>query len=118
MCIRDRVWIIEWSSLPSGYGLAVARGARSKALKMRQYAAGALQGLFTENHSPDGNLLEMRYLRYAGFGAYNRVGALPFYIGGGAYVIPSGFATPPGGSLRYFLTTPFRRARRGLPYII
>lgn len=90
----DGVWIIEWSSLPSGYGLAVARGARSKALKMRQYPAGALQGLFTENHSPDGNLLEMRYLRYAGFGAYNRVGALPFYIGGGAYAIPTGFTTP------------------------
>jgi len=39
--------------------------------------------------------MERRYLRYAGFGAYNRVGALVFEPSqGGAYSIPTGYTTP------------------------
>jgi hypothetical protein len=39
-------------------------------------------------------LNEYRFIRYAGFGAYNRVGALSFRIGNGAYAIPTGYSTP------------------------
>ena len=90
----DGVWVVEWSFLPDNYGIVVARGAEAKPLRMREYPAAALQGLFTENHSPDGNLNEYRFIRYAGFGAYNRVGALAFRIGNGSYAIPTGYATP------------------------
>ena len=72
----------------------VARGASTPALAMREYPAAELQGLFPENHSPDGNLNIYRLLRYAGFGALNRTAALAFYIGGGAYTTPAGYATP------------------------
>lgn len=90
----DGVWVVEWSALPDNYGVVVARGASTKPLRMREYPAPSLQGLFTENHSPDGNLLEYRFLRYAGFGAYNRVGALAFRIGDAAYATPTGYSTP------------------------
>jgi hypothetical protein len=54
-----------------------------------------LQGLIQENHSPDGNLFERRFIRYAGFGAFNRVGALVFEPGqAGVYTIPTGYTTP------------------------
>lgn len=90
----DGVYIVEWSFLPATHGIVVARGATAKVLRMREYPTAALQGLFRENFSSDGNLNENRFIRYAGFGAYNRVGALAFHVGAGAYAIPTGYATP------------------------
>jgi hypothetical protein len=89
----DNLWIVEWSSLPSGYIMAHAQGA-GPVVNMREYPAPALQGFFPEEHSPDGNLREMRMLRYAGFGVYNRVAMVVQYIGGGAYAIPTGYDAP------------------------
>jgi len=90
----DGVYVVEMAMLPDNYGIVVARGASTKVLWMRQYPAAALQNFFQENHSPDGNLNEYRFFRYAGFGAYNRVGALAFRIGNGAYATPTGYSTP------------------------
>jgi len=90
----DGVYVVEWSFLPAGYGFMVARGATTPPLAMREYESAALRGLFTENHSPDGNLNEYRFIRYAGFGALNRTAALAFQIGNGVYQIPTGYATP------------------------
>jgi len=92
--VEPGVWIVEWSVMPAGYGIMVARGATTPALGMREYEAAGLQGLFTENHSPDGNLNEYRFIRYAGFGALNRTAALAFQIGNAAYQIPTGYSTP------------------------
>lgn len=92
----DGMWVVEWPALPSNYVLGVARGADSPPLAMRQYPAAELQGLFRENHSPDGNLLENRFIRYAGFGALNRTAAVVYFVAAGdtTYDIPDGFATP------------------------
>lgn len=90
----DGVWIIEWQLLPDNYIVAVARGAEEKPLRMRQYPVSDLQGLFTEEHSPDGNLQEHRFIRFAGFGAYNRVGALVYRIGNAAYAVPAEYDAP------------------------
>ena len=90
----DGVFVVEWSFLPDNYGIVIARGAETKPLRMREYPAASLQGLFTENHSPDGNLQEYRFLRYAGFGVYNRVGAVAFRVSNGAYAVPTGYTTP------------------------
>lgn len=91
----DGVWIVEWSFLPATHVIAIARGAEAKPLKMREYNSPALQGFFQENHSPDGNLQLRKFFRYAGFGAYNRVGALVFEpSNAGAYNIPAGYTTP------------------------
>lgn len=90
----DRCWVVEWSNLPSGYMIAVARGAAKKVLQMREYPAAGLKGLFQETNNVDGNSIETRFIRYAGFGALNRLGAVAAYIGGGSYVIPTGYTTP------------------------
>lgn len=89
----DGMWIVEWGALPAGYILAHARGS-GPIVKMRQYDAPALQGFFREQHNVDGNHLVERMLRYAGFGVGNRVGALVYYVGAGAYAIPTGYTTP------------------------
>ena len=90
----DGVDVVEWSFLPDNYGVVIARGAESRPLRMRERTAPELRGLFTELHSPDGNLLVNRFIRICGFGVYNRVGALAFRIGDAAYAIPTGYTTP------------------------
>lgn len=89
----NRLWIVEWRSLPDNYMLAVATGS-APFLRMREYDATGLQGLFPEFHSPDGNLIENRFVRYAGFGVKNRLAAAVYQIGSAAYTIPTGFVTP------------------------
>lgn len=87
----SKMWAVEWKSLPSNYMLAVAAGNPTKILRMREYEAPELQGFFPETHSPDGNLNINRFLRYCGFGVFNRTGAVVQYIGAGSYAIPSGY---------------------------
>jgi hypothetical protein len=91
---KDRMYIVEWKNLPSGYMLAVAQGALDRPLAMRQMPVAELQGYRFEGHSPDGNLQEYRYLRTAGFGALNRVAALVYYVGGASYSVPTGYDAP------------------------
>lgn len=90
----DKVWIVEWSALPNGYAIATARGSSEPALMAREYNAPELQGFFQEENSPDGNLKEHRFIRYVGFGGFNRVAAVALEVGSASYSIPSGFATP------------------------
>lgn len=89
----DNCWIVEWSALPAGYMIAHATGAGA-VLKMREYEASELQGFFTEQHSLNGNHLQVSMLRYCGFGVANRVGAVVYYVGSGSYAIPSGYTCP------------------------
>lgn len=89
----NKCWIVEWRALPDSYMMAHAQGGGAP-VGMRQYPAGGLQGLFTENHSPDGNLQESRFIRYAGFGVRNRVAAVVYRVGNGSYAIPSGYTNP------------------------
>ena len=89
----NKCWIVEWRSLPDSYMLAHAQGA-GPVMAMREYPAAGLQGLFTESHSPDGNLQETRLIRYAGFGVRNRIAALVYRIGDASYAIPSGYDAP------------------------
>ncbi len=89
----DKCWIVEWKNLPAGYMIGQALGA-GPVLKQREYPAAELQGFYMETHSGDGARQEIRMLRYAGFGVSNRVAALCYYVGGGAYVIPTDFGAP------------------------
>lgn len=90
----DKIWIVEWPMLPDGYILTTVRGADKPALAMREYDASSLQGLFQEENSPDGNLQEHRFIRYAGFGAWNRVAAHATFIGNATYQVPSAYDAP------------------------
>lgn len=89
----EYMWIVEWRALPANYMIAVAMGG-GKFLRMREWDDATLQGLFPEYHSPDGNLNLNRFLRYAGFGVYNRVAAVVQRIGNASYEPPAGFSTP------------------------
>jgi hypothetical protein len=89
----DGCWIVEWGALPDSYMLAHATGG-GPVVKMREYPASELQGFFPEQFSPDGNLMEQRMIRYAGFGVSNRIAMVVYYVGGGAYAIPSGYGAP------------------------
>lgn len=88
-------WIVEWARVPDNYLVAVAPEAEDRALAMREYPDPALQGLFTETLSPDGGVsLQVNFIRYAGFGALNRVGAAVARTNNATYAIPSGFDAP------------------------
>lgn len=90
----SNMWIVEWGALPSDYIIAVASGAASPALRMREYSAPELQGFFPERADVDGNHLVTRMLRYAGFGVSNRVAAAVLRVGNASYAIPAGFDAP------------------------
>lgn len=87
----DGIHVVEWSSLPDNYGFVIARGAMDAPLGMREHPEPELQGFFPENFDVDGNHMGVRFIRYAGFGALNRVAVLVFRIGNAAYAIPSGY---------------------------
>jgi len=89
----ENIWVAEWRSMPSSYIITHARGA-GPVLKMREYPVASLQGFFPEQFSPDGNLQEMRMIRYAGFGVAMRVAACVMYIGSASYAIPTGYTNP------------------------
>ena len=90
---KSGVWIVEAPIVPSTYIMAFSTGGGAP-LRMRQYPAPELQGLFLEQHSPDGNRQETRLIRYAGFGVRNRVAAAVMRIGNSSYAIPSGYTAP------------------------
>lgn len=89
----SRVWIVEWSALPSDYIVALSAGAGAF-LKMREYGAPELQGFFPERFNVDGNHQVTRMLRFAGFGVGNRLAACVMQVGAGAYAIPTGYSQP------------------------
>lgn len=88
----DDCWVIQWGRLPDDY--LVAHAAGNPILGMREYPAASLQGFFPETHSPDGNVVVNRMLRYCGFGVMDRVAALVYRIGNAAYAIPTGYDAP------------------------
>lgn len=90
----SKMWTVEWKNLPSNYIIAMTTGNANKLMKMREYPAAELQGFFAETHSPDGNLNIQRFLRYAGFGVFDRTGAVVQQIGNGTYQIPTGYDAP------------------------
>jgi hypothetical protein len=88
-----KVWLVEWKSLPDNYLVAMTtQGPR--ALAMRQDATPALQGFTRVAERNDHPWYEAQYLRIAGFGAWNRVGALVYRVGNGSYAVPTNFTSP------------------------
>lgn len=86
-------WITEYKGLPAGYGIAVATGGE-KALRMREEPEPQLQGFHRAGERNDHPFYEEQWVRYAGFGAYNRVGAVVFRIGNGTYAEPANYTAP------------------------
>jgi hypothetical protein len=79
--------VVRMNDIPNGYIFAQLQGARP--LAYREYPTPSLQGLFQETHSPDGNHLETRFLRYGGYGVRNRVAALVMQVNSATYNAPT-----------------------------
>lgn len=89
----DKVWIVEWRSLPAGYLIATTTGG-DRPLAMREDPEAELRGFRQVATREDHPFYERQYIRRAGFGAWNRVGALVYRIGNGSYAIPTNYSSP------------------------
>lgn len=89
----NKVWIAESLSMPDGYIVATTTEGE-KALAMREDEETSLQGFKQVATRDDHPWYERQYLRRAGFGALNRVGAVVYRIGNASYAIPSGYSSP------------------------
>lgn len=89
----DKVWVVEWKSLPDSYIVAVTSGGE-RPIAMREDPEPELQGFNRVAERNDYPWFESQYLRRAGFGAWNRVGAVVYRIGNASYAVPTGY-TPP-----------------------
>ncbi len=89
----DGCWIVEWRSLPDNYMVATMTGGE-RALRMRQEPESQLQGFKMVAQRDNHPFYESQWLRTAGFGAWNRVGAVVYRIGNAAYAAPANFSSP------------------------
>lgn len=89
----EKNWIVEWRSMPDNYLLSVTTGGE-KALAMREDEEPALRGFKKVADRDDHPFYERQYLRRAGFGAWNRVGAVAYRTNNATYVTPTGYASP------------------------
>lgn len=89
----EKVWVAEWRSLPSNYIIALTTGGE-RPLAMRQEMEAQLQGFKQVAERADHPFWEAQYMRKAGFGAWNRVGAAVVRIGNGTYAVPTGYGAP------------------------
>ncbi len=89
----DGCWIVEWRSLPSGYMAATTTGG-DRPLALREDEEESLRGFKKVADRNDYPFYESQYLRRAGFGAWNRVGALVYRVGNASYATPTGYESP------------------------
>ena len=87
------VWIVEWPQLPATHIVATMTGG-DRAVGMREDPEDELRGFNRVAERNDHPFYESQWLRRAGFGARNRVGALVYRIGNGTYAAPTGYAPP------------------------
>lgn len=86
-------YIYLWRNMPSGYMVAFMTGG-DKPLRQREHPEGELRGFGPEAEREDYPFFETDYVRRAGFGGWNRVGAFVMRFGNGSYAIPTGYNSP------------------------
>lgn len=89
----EGVWVVEWKSLPDGYIIGVSTGG-DKALAMREDVETNLRGFREVANRDNYPWYEKQFMRRAGFGAWNRVGAVVYLIGNATYSTPANYASP------------------------
>lgn len=87
------VWIAQWDALPANYILSVTTEG-PRALAMREDPEPELQGFKKVAERNDHPFYENQFLRRAGFGAWNRVGAHVTEISDASYDVPTGYVAP------------------------
>jgi hypothetical protein len=87
------MWVVEWRGMPANYIIGVAAGG-AKPLRMRQDMEAELQGFKRVAQRDDHPFYESQWMRRAGFGAWNRVGAVAYRVSNGTYAVPTGYSLP------------------------
>ena len=88
-----RVWCVEWRSLPNDYIIATTTTGESP-LGMREDEETELQGFRQVGNRDDFPYSEVQYMRRAGFGGWNRVGAVVLRVGNASYTEPTNYTAP------------------------
>jgi hypothetical protein len=91
----EGVWTYEWAGMPANYLIGTTVGGEP-ALGMRQEPEAELQGFNKVAERADHPWWEAQYLRIAGFGGWNRVGAIVYRTDNATYAIPTGYTSPMG----------------------
>lgn len=91
----NKIWIVQWDALPSGYIIAVALN-NDPAIKMRESDVPALQGLYKTEHGTQNDGMVWRWYRMFGFGVYDRTAMVVYRVGNASYAIPTGYTQPLG----------------------
>lgn len=86
-------WLAEWKGLPSNYLIGTMTGG-PRPVAMREEPEASLRGFNRVAGRDNYPFYESQYLRIAGFGIQNRVGALVYRVGNGAYAIPTNYQAP------------------------
>jgi hypothetical protein len=89
----SKVWIAEWKKLPDNIIVSLMTGGE-RPLAMREDEVETLRGFRKVAQRDDHPFYESQWLRIAGFGGRNRVGALVMKIGSGSYSVPTGYESP------------------------
>lgn len=87
------VWLVEWPNMVSDYIIATTTEGE-RPIAMREEPEPELQGFKKVGERNDHPFWEAQWLRIAGFGAWNRVGAVVQRIGNGSYAIPTNYSSP------------------------
>lgn len=90
------VYIFLWRGIPQNYMVATTTGGLSKPLRMREHPESTLQGFRPDADREDYPFFETHYVRRAGFGGYNRVGAVVQQFNSATYGVPAGYGSPLG----------------------
>lgn len=88
-----KVWLVEWKNAPDNYIIATTTGGIPP-LRMREEPEANLQGFYRAAERNDHPYYETQWARHAGFGAFNRVGAVVYRIGSASYAEPTGYTAP------------------------
>jgi hypothetical protein len=91
----DKVWVAEWRAMPSNYYIMVSTQGEPP-LAMREYEVASLQGFNQVSEKNDHPFYSSQWERHAGFGAWNRVGAVVRRVGNASYAVPTNYGVPMG----------------------
>jgi hypothetical protein len=86
-------WVSEWKSMPDDYLLGITTEG-DRPLSMREDEEASLQGFNFVAERNDHPFYERQYLRRAGFGGWNRVGAIVYRTNNATYAIPTNYGSP------------------------
>jgi hypothetical protein len=86
-------YVAEWTAVPDNYLIAMRLGGIPP-LRMREDPAASLRGFNLVAERQDHPWYDRQFMRMAGFGAYNRVGAVVAITNNATYAVPTGYSSP------------------------